>query len=58
MTEPEKMPSFVDLEHDVRNVAAAIQSAVDVIRADTNLSSHEGWRILQPASFERFRSKS
>jgi CheY-like chemotaxis protein len=39
MTEPEKMPSFVDLEHDVRNAAAAIQSAVDVIRADTNLSS-------------------
>ncbi len=39
MTEPEKMPSLADLEHDVRNVAAAIQSAVDVIRSDTNLSS-------------------
>lgn len=37
MTEPEKMPSE-DLEHDVRNAAAAIQSAVDVIRSDTNLS--------------------
>lgn len=38
MTEPEKMPSFADLEHDVRNVAAAIQSAIDVIRSDANLS--------------------
>jgi CheY-like chemotaxis protein len=39
MTEPESTPNFADLEHDVRNVAAAIQSAVDVIRSDSKLSS-------------------
>ena len=39
MTESEKIPSLADLEHDVRNGAAAIQSAVDVIRSDTNLSN-------------------
>jgi len=37
--EPEKMPTFLDLEHDVRNIAAAMQSAADVIRSDVHLSS-------------------
>jgi CheY-like chemotaxis protein len=37
--EPEKTPTFADLEHDVRNIAAAMQSAVDVIRSDVNLPS-------------------
>ena len=38
-TEHSKSPSLLEAEHDLRNLCASMQSAVDVIRLDTGISN-------------------